>query len=115
MTDTGFIKKRNPRIFHIKITLKHNKVTEQKTFFRAKNVCLTWKKLTVKVCITGPDERVYYLGSHYLTRFLTMTEVNRNQLQLLAAACLLLRYSFIQEAIYSAYKKWLPTDIPLVN
>ena len=115
MTDTGFIKKRNPRIFYIKITLKHNKVTEQKTFFRAKNVCLTWKKLTVKVCTTGADERVYYLGSHYLTRFLTMTEVNRNQLQLLAAACLLLRYSFIQEAIYSAYKKWLPTDIPLVN
>ena len=36
MTDTGFIKKRNPRIFHIKITLKHNKVIEQKTFFRAK-------------------------------------------------------------------------------
>jgi len=36
------------------------------------------------------DERVYYLGEHYLSRFLSMTELNRNQLQLLAAACLLL-------------------------
>lgn len=36
------------------------------------------------------DERVYYLGHHYLTRFLAITSVNRNQLQLLAAGCLLL-------------------------
>ena len=48
----------------------------------------TWMKDIIHM--ENIDERVYYLGSHYLTRFLTMTEVNRNQLQLLAAACLLL-------------------------
>jgi len=36
------------------------------------------------------DERVFYLSRAYLQRFLSLTNVNQNQLQLLAAACLLL-------------------------
>jgi len=48
----------------------------------------TWMKDIIRM--ENIDERVYYLGHHYLTRFLAITQVNRNQLQLLAAACLLL-------------------------
>jgi len=36
------------------------------------------------------DERVFHLAKDYLNRFLELTSVNRNQLQLVASACLLL-------------------------